>query len=129
MSLLPARLEANAIIDPSGDQAGEKSTPGSCVIRRTAEPSSFITYISLPRSLVDAKAMREPSGDHAGKASSAGSSVRRIWLLPSLFITNISLVPSRAEAKAIRSPSGDQLARELLGVVRTERSRRPAPKR
>src|SRR6266550_4968102 len=61
-------LLSNAIVVPSGDQAGRASFPDRGVSRRRVVPSASITSITvLPR--LPVKAMLRPSGDQDGYES------------------------------------------------------------
>src|SRR3954454_263390 len=92
------RSLSNAILAPSGDQAGALSSPFVWVRRRWAVPSALITYSSLfavqsskhvaPfRSRSETNAIREPSGDHAGELAFAA---RRCAPSPSELMTKTS---------------------------------------
>src|SRR6267378_6092369 len=75
-------LLSNAIVLPSGDQAGSASSPDRGVNRRRALPSALMTSITvLPR--LPVKAMLCPSGDHDGYESVKRSLVSCCRRLPS----------------------------------------------
>src|SRR6266699_351050 len=63
-----SRLEWNAILVPSGDQAGARLTDGLFVRFTTFPPSVSMTKMSIcpPPLRSDANAIRSPAGDHAG---------------------------------------------------------------
>ena len=97
---------ANAILRPSGDQAG--SAPENSV--ETWPPDDATTTIAPSR----ANARRRPSGDHAGRAS-VGPDVTARAELPFRRATTIR--PARTNAS--RRPSGDHEGSLPLRSART----------
>src|SRR6185295_14977727 len=113
MCCIPARLLENAILPPSGDQAGPMSSAASSV-SWVRSPSTLITYISQLPSLLLPSAMLLPSGDHAGEPSALGlSAVKFFWFEPSASITYTSNLPCTPPflpvTNRIFEPSGDHL--------------------
>src|SRR5437773_10154826 len=95
----------NAILLPSGDHAGLRSTwAGSLVSWTTAEPSVFITKIWYTPSRALTEAILVPSGDHAG------------WLLypPGVLVNCVGAVPSALIVKTSRSPPPRNLPNAIL---------------
>src|SRR5919197_5231333 len=92
---------AYAILDPSGDQAGDRPA----VSRRCFVPSAFMTQISGSPLRSDRNAMREPSGDQDGSKSSPGLVVSLLRPVPSALTTYTSIAPWAPAEKAIRPES------------------------
>jgi len=63
---VPPRSDVNASCIPLGDHVGVVSIAGLLVMRRTFEPSRFITYSSGLPSRFDVKQIRVPSGEKMG---------------------------------------------------------------
>src|SRR5918911_2180098 len=83
----PPRVLLNAILLPSGDQAGlvSEEPEVSCF---GSEPSAFMTQIWSPGKVSATYAIFVPSGDHAGSMASTPG-VRFVALLPSGWIVQI----------------------------------------
>ena len=78
----------NAILAPSGDQAGSSSkSPGVWESCTRSVPSGSIAYMSKPPSPKLVNAIRRPSGDQAGSESKAPTGEIRCWSVPSALIT------------------------------------------
>src|SRR5712691_11673580 len=97
----------NAILVPSGDQAGcisyTPSLPPPPHSPVSPDPSAFMMRnAALASDAVYAvNAIRRRSGDQAGSRLSQGSLVSRVGWLPSVPMVQIAQVPSRWLAKAI----------------------------
>src|SRR3954454_4442868 len=102
----PSPVLTNAILVPSGDQAGSKSNDPAAEIRGSSLPSAPIIQNSY--SLVDAICV--PSGDQVGRLIAPESFVRLCRSVPSAFMSQTSLGPQLQPAsgyrtQAIRVPS------------------------
>ena len=83
ISWLPMRVVSNAILVPSGDHDGARSSAGSFVTSTGFDPSEPITQMSLVPPLALTKAIFVPSGENVGEVSDwAGRFVNRVWLAP-----------------------------------------------
>src|SRR6266545_1837030 len=94
---------AYAILEPSGDQAGERPRVSRC----WPDPSAFMSQISessLRSGRSTRNAIRVPSGDHVGSNSGQGEWVRRVRLVPSALMDQTSSKLS----KTIRPESEDR---------------------
>src|SRR5215210_9332421 len=135
----PDRVEANAMLVPSGDQAGDQSLALLRVRFAACEPSAFITQISSSRlmpCLESRYAIRRPSGEKLGSNCGPAVEVRRRSLEPSAAARRTSLSsglenasvpdgvegappepPSHSAAPAAISPPASVRARSRLAVT------------
>src|SRR5919198_4062120 len=100
---------AYAIIEPSGDQAGEIPRAN----RRRPDPSAFISQISESPLRSERNAMRAPSGDQVASNSGHGDRVRRVRPVPSALMDQTSwklskMIRPESEAAADRAPTGGE---------------------
>ena len=103
----------NAIVEPSGDQAGERPAVRRCC----CEPSAFMTQISGSPLRSERKAIVVPSGDHEGSNSGQGAWVMRVSAVPSALIVQTSSKVSNTirpeNAGPAREAEGDRGAEAL----------------
>lgn len=71
MFLLPDASDQNAILEPSGENAGERCVEASLVSWTTFDPSESITKIWRSPVRSESKAIWSPPGDQAGSQLSA----------------------------------------------------------
>ncbi len=99
---------AYAILEPSGDHAGERPRVSRC----WPDPSAFMSQISAsPLLRSERNAISVPSGDHVASNSGQGDPVRRVRPVPSALMDQTSRKLSKtirpeSEVTADRVPTG-----------------------
>jgi hypothetical protein len=107
----------NTIVDPSGDQAGLRSSSLSLVTRRGLAPFASTTQMSDWPASVRVKRMRRPSGDHDGDASAPSSWMSGRASLPSAVMIQIFDRPDLLDVSRICRPSPEKLGSPIVTLV------------
>jgi len=126
MFLLPDASDQYAILEPSGENAGERWVEASYVSRRTCDPSESITKICRSPLRSESKVILSPPGDQAGSQLSA------VGRLVTSLVSPVSGLMAR-----IRQPAGEPLRDTRISgcpwarrkdAVQSNKRRRPPPR-
>ena len=106
---MPRSSRANAIVDPSGDQAAWRSAAGPRVRTRSSPPAASIaTRWTPPAGSFLEKTSLLPSGENAGWSSYSVPGVRSVTLPPPMPTTAMRHLPTAGQRwNATRLPSGE----------------------